>query len=66
MIKHKFSSTLSHLVRGFPVLIKKKYKKELHKTSSFLRGKPTEETKTLVQPKQPIETKKLPEGNKNL
>jgi len=45
---------------------KKKYKKELHKTSSFLRGKPTEETKTLVQPKQPIETKKLPEGNKNL
>ena len=33
---------------------KKEYKKELHKTSSFLRGKPTEETtstKTLVQPK---------------
>ena len=48
---------------------KKDYKKHLHKTSSFLRGKPTEKTvgpKTLEQPKQPIKQNKLPEGNKNL
>jgi len=48
---------------------KKDYKKELHKTSSFLKGKPTEKTagpKALDQPKQPIEQNKLPEGNKKL
>jgi len=48
---------------------KKNYKKELQKTSSFLRGKPAEKTavpKALDQPKQPIEQNKLPEGNKNL
>jgi hypothetical protein len=41
----------------------------LHKTSSFLKGKPTEKTagpKALDQPKQPIEQNKLPEGNKKL
>lgn len=48
---------------------KKGYKQELHKTSSFLKGKPTGETtsvKASPQPKHPIESKKIPEGNKNL
>jgi hypothetical protein len=48
---------------------KKEYGKELHKTSSFLRGKPTEEItkmKEKAPPKQPIESDKTPEGNKNI
>ncbi len=47
---------------------KKEYSKERHKTSSFLRGKPTEETKSIKEPipsKQPVELKKTPEGDKD-
>ena len=45
---------------------KKEYKKELSKTSSFLRGKPTEAikaTKAINRLKKTTESKKLPEGN---
>jgi len=47
---------------------KKEYKKELHKTSAFLRGKPTEAikgTKVISQLKKSPESKKLPDINPN-
>jgi len=45
---------------------KKEYKQELHKTSSFLRGKPSVSDGMKESSKLSIESKKLPEGNKNL
>jgi len=48
---------------------KKEYSKELHKTSSFLRGKPTEEgvkIKEKATPKQANVSEKSPESNKNI
>ncbi len=43
---------------------KKEYKQELHKTSSFLRGKPSVSEGMKEPTKLPIESKKIPEGNK--
>lgn len=43
---------------------KKEYSQELHKTSSFLRGKPSVSEGMKESTKLPIESKKLPEGNK--
>jgi hypothetical protein len=48
---------------------KKEYDKELHKTSSYLKGKPTEETKKIkpaILPKQLNESKRMPESNKEI
>lgn len=43
---------------------KKAYNQEIHKTSSFLRGKPSVSEGMKGPTRQPIEAKKLPEGNK--
>ncbi len=48
---------------------KKEYSKEIHKTSSFLRGKPTQESTEIKEkfpPKQPNVSEKSPESNKNI
>ncbi|MFX1431632.1 MAG: hypothetical protein ACFFCY_15815 [Promethearchaeota archaeon] len=45
---------------------KKEYKQEVQKTSSFLKGKPSEPRSARGTPKQPVESKKTPEGIKNL
>ncbi|MFX1438407.1 MAG: hypothetical protein ACFFAA_14620 [Promethearchaeota archaeon] len=45
---------------------KKEYKQELQKSSSFLKGKPSEPTSAKETLKQPAESKKTPEGIKNL
>ncbi len=71
----KFKRTLARKKEPTVLIIdrekafKKEYSKELHNTSSFLKGKPTEEAKAIKPPipsKQPNEPKKLPETNKEI